>query len=470
MPAQRHALPRSRHRFRSLVGIAAFTFGVVLLATSCGDDDSAGPAPPEEEEDAAPAEILLSLERDSVELEQSTTVSGQVVDSNGDPVEAEIIWISDDPLIAQVNSEGVVTTVAPGMARITAAAGQLEETIPIFVLPPFRFVDLSAGAQDTCALTEHGATYCWGLLTDSRTPTRVAQEYAFVQITSEDVMTCGLTSVGEAYCWGRNLYQRMGNSVGDEAIVVDPIPIEHSEPFRHIHLGLHGGVCGIEESDTLVCWGHNDYGQVGRATESLQETEILPVAVDAGFTVVSLGAFHGCGVAEGGRGYCWGSNSLGALGVGEETEGIHPPLPVAGDLTFDSVVSGLYFSCAVATDDRAFCWGYNDEGQLGLGDTAIRWTPTPIQGHRFSSLAAGQEHACGVTTEGQALCWGAGSTVRSVAGDIEFQQLSAAQGHTCGISSLGVVYCWGNGQLGREGMAISSEPVPIEWPADVGAD
>ena len=71
------------------------------------------------------------------------------------------------------------------------------------------------------------------------------------------------------------------------------------------------------------------------------------------------------------------------------------------------MTSGGYHTCGLTTNDRAYCWGSNQYGQLGLGDTEDRLAPSLIVGsRRFGQVAAGSAHTCGATIGGVAYCWG----------------------------------------------------------------
>jgi hypothetical protein len=76
---------------------------------------------------------------------------------------------------------------------------------------------------------------------------------------------------------------------------------------------------------------------------------------------------------------------------------------------------GRLHTCLVATDNRAYCWGWNAMGQIGDGTTSFdRPTPTLVAGGlSFRQISAGQYHTCGVTTANRAYCWGAGTTTAS---------------------------------------------------------
>src|SRR5262249_24494437 len=125
------------------------------------------------------------------------------------------------------------------------------------------------------------------------------------------------------------------------------------------------------------------------------------------FTQVSAGLNHNCGVTSDGRIFCWGRNDNGKLGDGTTTDRFGP-VPVAGSLRFRQVSAGYLDTCAVTTSNRAYCWGDNRFGQLGDGTTTSHLTPTAVAGARsFRRVDAWWRHSCGVTyPDNRAFCWG----------------------------------------------------------------
>jgi Regulator of chromosome condensation (RCC1) repeat len=103
-------------------------------------------------------------------------------------------------------------------------------------------------------------------------------------------------------------------------------------------------------------------------------------------TTISAGETHACGLTPQGEAYCWGNNFYGKLGNGD---GLYTPSPIPvkvaaadtdGDglrdteLRFSAISAGVSHTCALtaATGD-AYCWGDNQQAQLGNGfDTGGR--------------------------------------------------------------------------------------------------
>ena len=139
-----------------------------------------------------------------------------------------------------------------------------------------------------------------------------------------------------------------------------------------------------------------------------------PVRVDWGrpFVALDLGELLGCGLGADGRAWCWGSNWYGQLGVGSAggSGGLarsNTPLAVVGGRVYRSIASGADHNCALDLAGAAWCWGV----AMALGSpTAMRdyvGTPQTVAGgHVFTALASGQLHTCGLTAAGEVWCWG----------------------------------------------------------------
>jgi alpha-tubulin suppressor-like RCC1 family protein len=131
------------------------------------------------------------------------------------------------------------------------------------------------------------------------------------------------------------------------------------------------------------------------------------------YLVLSSGGRHSCGLAQGGVEYCWGYNGDGQLGIGVAPAGSGPvfalpqPSGTAGNLTFGQISSGRFHNCSLTLAGVGYCWGINVDGRLGTGGTATAITPAPIVSTRpYASISAGQVHSCSIDLAGRAFCWG----------------------------------------------------------------
>ena len=82
--------------------------------------------------------------------------------------------------------------------------------------------------------------------------------------------------------------------------------------------------------------------------------------------------------------WAWGENSYGQLGVGDTTDR-SSPTQVGSAHDWAAIAPGgadSYHTLALKKDGTLWAWGFNRFGQLGLGDTSDRLTPTQVRAPR----------------------------------------------------------------------------------------
>jgi alpha-tubulin suppressor-like RCC1 family protein len=125
------------------------------------------------------------------------------------------------------------------------------------------------------------------------------------------------------------------------------------------------------------------------------------------FRDLGLGFDHTCALTTENRAFCWGGNRYGQVGDSTNTQRL-TPTRVATGRTFKQIDASSLTSCAVtATDGRAFCWGHGRQGQLGNGKAYVSLWPRAVSGGlTFDRVSVGSAHVCGETTTNKAYCWG----------------------------------------------------------------
>ena len=359
------------------------------------------------------------------------------------------------------------------------------------------------GSRSVCGTSAGGQLWCWGanesgqLGTDKtpirNLPIRTGGSVKFISVSVGMNFACGIGPSGTVYCWGDNAFGELGD--GTRTQHANPAPVSSPLAFQSVTAG-YDHVCGLAANGDAYCWGNNGSAQIGAVTTGYATT---PTKVSGGlsFVALSAGGYHTCGITMDGRAYCWGGNYNGELGTGLQNSTEHTPREVSGALKFVSISAGGSQSCGIVSGGTAYCWGYNGQGQLGLGSSSVQRISTPavVAGNlAFASITAGWLHTCGLTTAGAAYCWGDNTQGElgtgapqssdrpvSVAGGFQFQSLGAAStfvqsnnyyyygpattdAHTCGVTTAGVAYCWGsnsNGQLGA-GISVTNALTPLK--------
>jgi hypothetical protein len=243
-----------------------------------------------------------------------------------------------------------------------------------------------------------------------------------------------------------------------------------------------GNYICIRISGSALCKGINPDGNLGDGSTTNSPLSPVPVTGNLSWTsVVGSTALNSCGIAVGGAVFCWGNNANGATGTGMPALQVLTPAPIASTESFTMVdAAGFYpngYACGISTQQRAFCWGFDQDGRLGTGSVGNRATPTPVADTlHFASIYTGDDRTCALTPAGDAWCWGmsyqgtlgsAGAgphpTPVPVAAGFSFIQLAVAYQSTCGLEAAGDVYCWGVnffGGLGN-GSAVDSSATPL---------
>jgi len=132
---------------------------------------------------------------------------------------------------------------------------------------------------------------------------------------------------------------------------------------------------------------------------------------------VTTGAAHSCALLLGGRVRCWGENNNGELGrgntdpIGEAAPPASSDIDLGGPAT--QIAAGLHHTCALLAGGSVRCWGSNASGQLGHGDKLpIGDTEPPSAagdidlGGTATQIAAGDSFSCALLAGGSVRCWG----------------------------------------------------------------
>lgn len=176
----------------------------------------------------------------------------------------------------------------------------------------------------------------------------------------------------------------------------------HAAPALVLAMSLAAGVPAACKQTHTVLEPSTDAIPSGDAGAS--DTSQAPPAVSA----FSISYYHACAIASGAL-YCWGANDDGRLGVGD-TADRRAPVRVNGDTDWLNVAVGERSTLALKRDGTLWSFGGNDNGELGLGDFQARQTPTRI-GDRadWRSISIHFTHACALPADGSLWCWGANS-------------------------------------------------------------
>lgn len=258
-------------------------------------------------------------------------------------------------------------------------------------------------------------------------------------------------------------------------LVFVPMPLALGSVFVEGAIEVASGdrhACAIVNGGYVKCWGDNGYGQLGNGS-----TTASSVAMDvpglSGAVAISAGRDHSCAiVATPTRSVkCWGRFQLDGVSTSTTT-----PAPVAGLVDPVAIVSGGAFNCILESAGGAKCWGANSNGELGRGNNVASGTPASVVGAlpaSITGIAAGTSHAC-VYGGSAFACWGQGDRGRlgnggttssnaAVLGSLPAPIVTLAAGadHTCAALMSGQYACWGGNVIGQLGVGLGDAFVPF---------
>lgn len=240
-------------------------------------------------------------------------------------------------------------------------------------------------------------------------------------ISNGDYNTCTIASDDQAYCWGSNGNYQLGNNSGVASrvpVAVSTAGVLNGKTVKSISTG-YAHSCVVASDNLAYCWGYNSYGGLGdnSTTARMVPVAVNTAGVLNGKTIlsVSTSSDYTCAIASDNLPYCWGDNSFGQLGNNSTTESHIPVAVTTGALsgkTVKAISAGFQHTCVIASDDQVYCWGYNSSGQLGVNSTTNSLVPVAVNtagvlnGKTVVSISTGYDYTCAIASDNKPYCWG----------------------------------------------------------------
>ncbi|MFA4987322.1 MAG: hypothetical protein WC712_12110 [Candidatus Brocadiia bacterium] len=358
-------------------------------------------------------------------------------------------------------------------------------------------LQIAAGRSFSAVLLTDGTVYTWGSndygqlglgdLVQRLTPTLVSG-FAGKGITSISAANYSLAAIGSGalvYVTGRNTYGELGLGDNTDRNTPELVAALSGQGITELgggqmHFLAHGA------GWIIFAWGLNGSSQLGVGDDLNRDvpTEITALPGKSRGTIGG-GDTHTV-IIEPGRKVCTvGANDRGQLGLGHNVgANMIQRVTALSCMEVVSVVADDYQTFALCSDGSVYAWGWNEYGQLGLGDNVNKTTPeiiTGLSGHTVVDMAIGAVSAAVVCSDGEVYTWGINSSGQLGLGDTidhNTPQLVAtlsdkgvirvaSGGGTClALCADGSVYGWGWNQYGELGLGDNDHresPVLLSW-------
>ena len=280
-------------------------------------------------------------------------------------------------------------------------------TRPVAVLGVSHATQVSAGSNHTCVLRQDGTVGCWGDnstgqlgdgTTNSATATRraasVTAVHDAVQVSAGADKSCARLRNGHVVCWGGGDLPTARQGVATEITgsrMPSTLPRVWQEAARCER--METSRAGREATRRPMCPGSRTRFASRSRARAVRSGPDRAVAAAVG-PVAEMVA-HACAALASGDVVCWGDDQFGALGG---SPGATPLAPVAAAGVSDAidVVAGGAHSCALRRSGDVVCWG---RAPVATSSATVR-----VQG--AAQIASDGANACARLRSGAVVCWG----------------------------------------------------------------
>ena len=291
--------------------------------------------------------------------------------------------------------------------------------------------------------------------TYSQAPKLVSSSWSKISIGPSHVLA--IRSNNTLWAWGLNT----AGQLGDNTTITRSSPVQIGTPsytWNDVSAGLNYSV-GLRGDGLLFVWGINTSGQLGNILLLSTDVRSSPVQVGtSSWNAISAGGTHVVAIRSDKTLWAWGFNTQGQLGLGD-TITRSSPVQVGILNSYISVSAGNNHTTTIDKFKRLYIWGNNINGQLGLSDTINRSSPVQVGTSSWSTVSAAYTHTLAISQVGLLFAWGAtpanGQALNTSSpvqiGINSWVSVSSGNNLSMAVDSNRSLYAWGtntNYQLG----------------------
>ena len=195
------------------------------------------------------------------------------------------------------------------------------------------------------------------------TPTQVGLDTDWIDISAGRYVVLALKADQSLWAWGDNREGALGTN---DLIYRSTPTLISSDAWAYIQTYSDSSYA-IKTDGSLWAWGENGRGQLGLNDTFANKLIPTQVGLDTNWKSVKNGFSHAIAVKTDGTLWSWGWNEFGELGLGQDVPYRSTPTQIGADTDWEEPLSAPEYSGALKTDNTLWVWGINDDAQLGNG-------------------------------------------------------------------------------------------------------
>ena len=270
---------------------------------------------------------------------------------------------------------------------------------------------VSAGIDHTCVVAS-GQVRCWGANFHNELggvegdgnyafdATRSVKNLAglalsgVVGVAAGGRINCAVQTSGAVSCWGGQWRNGRIQALPLQAVADERgVSLQDAKSLCAEGEGHFSYACALRQDGSVACWGTDPAWMASHPAASVADLpggSVMRTVVSSGVEQIACGQAHVCVRTSAGEARCWGVNGtfspldnnnpmhrqifpgltikgMGGLGVGTFEAARVAPTAVLGLPAIAEIYAGQFSTCAKSNEGDIYCWGANDNLQLGLG-------------------------------------------------------------------------------------------------------
>jgi alpha-tubulin suppressor-like RCC1 family protein len=263
-------------------------------------------------------------------------------------------------------------------------------SVPIQITTNTNWKSISAGSFYSTALKNDGTLWSWGSnevgqlglgnLSDKLIPTQVGVSAFWKSISAGSSHTIALKTDNTIWGFGKNTLGSLGLG-NNNNFYLTPTQIGINNDWKKISVSKdywgYPFSVGIKNDGTMWSTGNNPNGQIGNGSNSNNVYTFSQIGTQNDWADIEAGASHSVALKNSGNIYSWGSNSVGQIGDGTNSDKFSPTL-ISTIQSIQKISCGLNNSFIINSSGSYYAFGSNVYGNLGNGSTTNSNTPITI--------------------------------------------------------------------------------------------